>query len=233
MNFKNNVMSNIKGKVVYWVNGVSFENDKDQRNGKEKALKYCLDNFINSNDIMKFDSRLERDRYEYLLGLQNEGKISHLQHHFVIKVQDAYVNCNGDNIPEITYEADFIYLDNLTNKRIVEDVKGSDYFIDERFITLKQVFDKVMYDKGLYIKVVMRSNKEWFEWHIGEKKKSQKLIIKQREAIRALKKEKHDREVADNKKLREIARMKELEAKSKLTSIEKKRLSELKAKYYN
>ena len=49
--------------------------------------------------------------------------------------------------------------------------KGSEYFIDERFITIKQVFDRMMKDKGLYIKVVMLRNKEWIEWHLGEKKK--------------------------------------------------------------
>ena len=69
--------------------------------------------------------------------------------------------------------------------------KGSEYFIDERFITIKQVFDRMMKDKGLYIKVVMLRNKEWIEWHLGEKKKSQKLIKKQREQLKQTKAELH------------------------------------------
>ena len=228
MNFNNNHPS---GKVVYWINGKSFENDKDKRNGKDKAIQYCYDNYLNPQDIIKFDSRTERDRYEHLYQLQKNGFISNLAHHFTLRIQDEFVNANGDLIPAITYETDFIYLENETNRRIVEDVKGSAYFIDERFITLKQVFDKLMLSKGLYIRVVMKENNERIERHIGEKKKSQKLIKKQRERIKTLEKEKHDREVQERKKEREIKRMNELKALSKLTSVQRKRLKELEAKY--
>ena len=219
-----------KGKVVYFIDNRRFENTQDKRDGREKAEKYCLDNFLNPNDIQKFDSRTECDRYEYLLAKQKIGEISNLGHHFTLRIQDEFVNANGDAIPPITYEADFIYKDEIKGCRVVEDVKGSEYFIDERFITIKQVFDRMMKDKGLYIKVVMLRNKEWIEWHLGEKKKSQKLVKKQREQLKQTKAELHKREIAQNKTDREIARYKELIAKEKLNKSEQNRIDELKRK---
>ena len=157
------------------------------------------------------------------------GEISNLGHHFTLRIQDEFVNANGDTIPPITYEADFIYKDEIKGCRVVEDVKGSEYFIDERFITIKQVFDRMMKDKGLYIKVVMLRNKEWIEWHLGEKKKSQKLVKKQREQLKQTKAESHKKEIAQNKTEREKARYRELAEKEKLSKAEQKRLDELKA----
>lgn len=216
-----------KGKVVYWVNGKSFENTGDKRDGKEKATNYCLENFINPNDIKKFDSRTERDRFEYLLELEKQGKISHLQHHFVIMVQAEFTNFNGDTIPPLTYESDFIYYDNLTNQRIIEDVKGSEYFIDERFITIKQVLDKIGIEKKYYLRIILKRGNEWVEYKLGEKKKSQKLIKKQREALNSLKKEKHDKTLVENKIVRYKARYEQLKGKDKLTKKERERLIEI------
>lgn len=224
-----------KGKVVYWVNGQRFENSKDKRDGKARAEQYCLDNFINPADIQKFDSRTECNRYEHLLDLQKKGLISNLAHHFTLKIQDEFVNANGDNVPPITYEADFIYKEG--DRRVVEDVKGSEYFLDERFITLKQVFDKIMLTRGLYIRVMLFRNGGWVEWHIGDPKKQGKLIKKQREEIKRLRQEAHEREKNDKLIARETDRLYELREKvangMPLRSDEKKRLLELEQKYAN
>lgn len=220
-----------KGKVVYWVNGKSFENTENKRDGQEKATQYCYDNFIDPNTIIKFDSRTERDRYEYLLDLQNKGLISNLSHHFVLKVQDGFTNVNGDYIPPITYETDFIYFDKTTNQRIVEDTKGSTYFINQDFIILKKVFDKLMLDKGLFIRVIVKRGKEWVERKIGEPLKIGTSNKKARESLREAKKQLHEQNIKENKKAREIARINELRAKEKLTSAERKRLTELEDKY--
>lgn len=224
-------MKYTKGKTVYWVNWNRFENSKDKRDGRAKAEAYCLDNFINPADIQRFDSRTEATRYECLLKQASLGLIDNLAHHFTLKVQDEFINANGDVVPPITYEADFIYRIVATGQRVVEDVKGSEYFIDERFITLKQVFDAKMREKGLYIKVIMYRNQDWVEWRIGEKKKPQKLIKKQREELRLLKQAEHERNVREKKEMRERERIKELRSLPKLTSAQSKRLEELEKKY--
>ena len=223
-----------KGKVVYWIDGHRFENSKNKRDGREKAEQYCLNNELNVKNIQKFDSRTEADRYEYLLEQARIGNISNLDHHFLLKIQDEFKNCNGDIIPAITYEADFVYRE-ANGKRVVEDVKGSEFFIDERFLTIKQVFDAKMAQKGLYIRVMLLRNKEWVEWHIGEKKKSQKLIKKQRELLKAYKQEQHEREMLERASARDKARYIQLRdmynSGVKLTSAQRKRFEELSQKF--
>ena len=145
-------------------------------------------------DMQFFKSEIDR---------QAKGEISNLGHHFLLRVQEEFTNCNGDVIPAITYEADFIYKDHTTGKRMVVDVKGSSYFIDDSFIRLKCMFDKVFLEKGLYIAVMMKDKNGWVEWKIGDKKKSQKLIKKQRTQINELKKQVHAKEMQDRKIERE------------------------------
>lgn len=216
------------GKKTYFIDNQKFYNSKNQRDGKDKAIKYAIDNFLNPNDIITFDSDLECNRYTYLLEQQRQGKIKNLGYHFLLKVQDEFVNANGDTIPPITYNADFIYYDNELNKRIVEDVKGATLFDDQRFLIEKQVFDYNFKEKDLYIKVIIYRDKERKEWKIGDKKKPSKLIKKQRERIKTLKKELHDKEVEERKIERYKARYEVLKSKGKLNSQERKRLEELK-----
>lgn len=224
------------GHIVYYVAGKRFENSPNKRDGYNKAEEYCLDHFIDVNHIEKFDSRTECDYYEYLLGREAKGEISNLSHHFLLRVQDEFTNANGDLIPAITYEADFIYKDHTTDKRMVVDVKGSAYFIDDSFIRLKCMFDRVFLEKGLFIQVVMPKGKgEWQEWKIGDKKKTQKLIKKQRSQINELKKQVHAKEIEE----RQIEREKQMiikyrEWKNNGHGLNKKqveRLAELEMKY--
>ena len=215
-----------KGKQVFFINGVSFENSKNARDGLTKATNYALENSLNPNDIIKFDSRVERDRYVYLSKMQEEGKISNLTYHFVLRVQNEFTNCNGDLIPAINYESDFCYLDN--GVRVVEDTKGSAYFIDEYFLTLKKVFDKVFKEKNIYLRVILPNNGSWKEWKFGETKKSQKLIKKQRDKINEFKKASHLREIEQKKIDRLKVRYNQLIAKNKLNKRERERLEEIK-----
>jgi hypothetical protein len=214
-----------EGKTVYYVRGNRFFNDSGLRNGKQRALDYCHSNFIDESEIIVFDSILECDRYEYLVEQQKLGKISHLRTHYIVHIQDAYVNVNGDEIPPIDYNADFVYKEN--GRFIVEDVKGLSLFQDSRFELMKQVFDYLFKPKNTYIRIIIRRDKQWVEWKLGERKKPQKLIKKQSEKIKQLQAEKHQREIQERKTERELSRYKELIGKEKLTSAERKRLIEL------
>ena len=231
MSFNSKNRYHPEGKKTYFIDGQKFYNSKGERDGKQKAINYCLANFLNSNDIITFDSDLECSRYIYLKGLENASKIKNLGVHYLLKVQDEFINANGDFIPAITYNADFIYQDCETGKRVVEDVKGASLFEDSRFLIEKQLFDHNFKEKDLYIKVVLWRDKKWVEWKIGDKKKPSKLIKKQREELKKLKAEKHQSEVEERKKQREIERMKVLQSKPKLTKVEQNRLKFLEEKY--
>lgn len=211
------------GRVNYLINGKSFENEPNKRDAKEKAIQYCLDNFIDPKEIIKFDSRTERDRYLYLKELERVGMIENLTHHFILLVQEEYINSAGDKIPAITYNADFVYKDNVRNVRVVEDVKGTTYFIDEHFSLLKKVFDYKFKEKGLYIAIILRKGDEWQEYKFGEPKTSKKMLKKQREKIKALEAEKKENEKKE--KLRK--RLNELMNKPKLTKQEQARVLQI------
>jgi hypothetical protein len=220
-----------EGKTTYWVRGNRFFNDANLRNGKQRATDYCLSNFIDVNEIITFDSVLECDRYEYLLELQKQGKISDLKHHLSLPLLPSYTNYNGDEIPELRYNADFVYKEN--GKNIVEDVKGASLFQDSRFEAVKQIFDYIYREKA-YIRIVVMRDKQWVEWKLGDRKKPQKLIKKQSAKIKEQKAQLHAIEVAENKKKREIARLNELRELAKTTKLksdQRKRLAELEERY--
>lgn len=217
------------GIVVYYCKGYRFTNTNSHiRDGKAKCLFWANQNGYSEEDIIKFDSILECDRYEYLKELEDKGFIHNLKHHQVIELQPEFVNANGDTIPALTYNADFVYQNGVV---IVEDVKGASLFQDTRFEAVKQVFDYKFKEKGIYLKIVIQRKGEWAEWRMGEFKKSRTLIKKQSEKNKELKQELHEREMFAKKLDREIARYKQLvkkEKDTKLTSSEKKRLEELK-----
>lgn len=216
-----------KTYLVEWNGYHRFYNEKDLRNGYPSAVKYCEENNIPKEEIKQFDSMLEADRYEYLNELKKQGKISELQFHKKITLIQEFVNANGDTIPEQTYNADFIYYVIENNLWVVEDVKGRSLFEDTRFELAKALFDSQYKFKRLYIKVIIRENGEWKEWHIGDKKKSSKLIKKQSAKNKQLKNDLHKQELERNKLVREKNRYLELRAKEKLTSTEKKRFDYL------
>lgn len=223
---KSVIVSN--GKKTYYIDGKKFFNDKTNHNGRKKAEEYCLNNLLDTKDIIEFDSELECKRYEYLLEKQNQGLISDLNHHLKIQLLPTFINSNGDTIPPITYNVDLTYIEN--GNHVYEDVKGYSLQTDTRFEVLKSLFDYKFREKA-YIKIVIYREKERKERHIGEKKKPSKLIKKQSSQIKALKKELHDKEIAENKKKRDLIRMKALREKPKLTTAERRRLEELERKY--
>lgn len=217
-----------EGKTTYWVRGNRFFNDASLRNGRQRAEDYCLANFIDTSEIIKFDSVLECDRYEYLLKQQEQGLISDLKHHLSLPLLPKFINYNGDEIPELRYNADFVYKEN--GKNIVEDVKGASLFEDSRFEAIKQIFDLTYKDKA-YIRITVWRDKNWVEWKFGDPKKSRKLIHKQSQKIKEQQAQLHSIMLAENKKKREIEHLNHLRDLPKLTSVQKKRLAELEKKY--
>lgn len=74
-------------------------------------------------DGIKFDSQKEANRYLELKLLEKQGLIKN------IKVQVPYllldtIKYKGKTYPKTKYYADFQYIENKTNKVIVEDVKS-------------------------------------------------------------------------------------------------------------
>lgn len=222
------------GKRTYYVRGQRFFNDSGMRNGKDLALAYCKANFIDESEIIVFDSILECNRYEFLKEQEKQGVIKDLRHHQLLPILSSYKNYNGDVIPALNFEADFAYINVRTGEHCVEDVKGASLFEDSRFEAIKQIFD-YKYREKTYCKIILWRDKQWVEWKLGERKKPRKLIQKQKEAIRELQKQVHDKTLAENKKTREIARLRQLkaivESGGKLSKQQRERLEALSKTY--
>ena len=72
---------------------------------------------------LKFDSKLEFERYCYLLNLEDRGEIRQLRLHPWFEIQPAFTDNTGKRWRAINYEADFEYITN-DGTIIVEDTKG-------------------------------------------------------------------------------------------------------------
>ena len=106
-------------------------------------------------DGIKFDSKLEAERYEQLKILERAGVIRDL------KLQPEYelipsFRKNGKTWRRTVYKADFRYILAENDKTIIEDVKGSTAVITDVF-RLKQKLFEYKYTE-LTIKIVTRKD---------------------------------------------------------------------------
>lgn len=87
--------------------------------GKENKYK----NKKTTYDNYRFDSKKEGERYLFLKSLIKRGEIKDLKLQPSFILQDGF-KYNGRKIQSIKYIGDFSYIEVLTNKKIIEDVKG-------------------------------------------------------------------------------------------------------------
>lgn len=86
------------------------------KRSKYKNVKIELDGII-------FDSMKEANRWQELKILHKCGRIRDLERQRVFILAPAAI-IGGRKKPALRYNADFVYVDDLTGKTVVEDVKG-------------------------------------------------------------------------------------------------------------
>ncbi len=108
-------------------------------------------------DGIKFSSKLESKRYEYLKELEKENKISNLELQPAYLLQESFRK-DGELFRKVEYVADFRYYDNENKKEVVEDVKS---FITEKdgLFRIKRKLYEYRYPTKLTI--VTYKKKEW------------------------------------------------------------------------
>ena len=94
---------------------------------------------------IRFDSKKEAERYNYLKTQEKLGRIRNLtlQHHF--NLVGTHMNSDGEKIRGMDYVADFTYMDG--NTLVIEDVKSEATRKDKVY----QLKKKLMADKGFTI----------------------------------------------------------------------------------
>ena len=73
---------------------------------------------------IKFDSRREARRYQELQLLLRAGEITQLEMQKKYTLIPAQKKPSGGTERAVTYTADFVYTDNRSGKKVVEDAKG-------------------------------------------------------------------------------------------------------------
>lgn len=122
------------------------EEKMGRRSPKNGAKKSKYNNVKESYGTLKFDSKKERQRFEELMLMREQGLIHNLklQHNFTLR--EGYTTPEGERIRGTTYKADFTYYDDNGTFHI-EDVKG----VPTDVYKLKK---KMMMDNGYRIKEV-------------------------------------------------------------------------------
>ena len=106
-------------------------------------------------DGIKFDSKLEAERYEQLKILERAGVIRDLELQPEYELIPSFKK-NGKTWRKTVYKADFRYILCENDKTIIEDVKGSIEVITDVF-RLKQKLFEYRYPE-LTIKIVTRKD---------------------------------------------------------------------------
>lgn len=97
-----------------------------------------------------FDSRLEAERYQQLMLLEQAGEITGLQLQVEFQILKGWKNPEtGEKIKSRYYVADFVYHDRLSGHWIIEDTKG----IETADFRLKWDYMKTEYPEYQYRKV--------------------------------------------------------------------------------
>ena len=73
---------------------------------------------------IQFDSEAERDRFYELTEMQQDGLIHHLRCHPEFVLLEGFKDIDGKSERAIKYTGDFSYVDSVTGRVVVEDVKS-------------------------------------------------------------------------------------------------------------
>lgn len=210
-------------KPVFYIKGKIF-NDKNKTTveNRKEAEEYCLQNFLNINDIIRFDSEIEYLYYLELLQKKSEGKVRDINIHQSFVLIPEYTNIDGELIQRMDYECDFFYFDIEKNKQMCVDVKGVE---EPEFVLKRKIFDYVYRDK--FKITIMKYSKSTGFVEKSEYKKSRKRVMKLKEENKLLKEKQKAQEKLDKENIKYKNRYNELKAMQKLSSVQRKRLAEL------
>lgn len=210
-------------KPVFYIKGKIF-NDKNKTTveNRKEAEEYCLQNFLNINDIIRFDSEIEYLYYLELLQKKSEGKVRDINIHQSFVLIPEYTNIDGELIQRMDYECDFFYFDIEKNKQMCVDVKGVE---EPEFVLKRKIFDYIYRDK--FKITIMKYSKSTGFVEKSEYKKSRKRVMKLKEENKLLKEKQKAQEKLDKENIKYKNRYNELKAMQKLNSVQRKRLAEL------
>ena len=202
----------------YLIRGMIFEKTTTKNNAYYRALNYCKKEGIDVSEIVEIYNDDELAYYKYLVEKGYQVKT-----HTKMVLCEAFTNYNGDEIPSITLDIPFTYIDENGKTNYVFLIRVL-YEIDNRLLLLKKIFDREHKDDN-YLKMVWLNVKgEYIEWKIGHYADIKKDFQSQE----------HMFVLAKHKAIRErqkYDRLLKLRIEGKITDNQKKELYRLEAIY--
>lgn len=172
-----------------------------------------------------FDSKEELDYYLLLLDRQEKGEVNYIEVHKAYELIPSY-KLGAKTIKPLTYEADFVFYDNVLDILRVVDVKG---FADDVFKLKKKLFDyKFNYPLGLEVMKYAKST-GWVNYDDYKKARAsyKKRLVEEKNLYKT-KLEQLEKEKAKNNKLyQRYITLSNKEKDTKLTANERNRLKYL------
>ena len=172
-----------------------------------------------------FDSKEELDYYLLLLDRQAKGEINYIEIHKAYELIPSY-KVKGKTIKPLTYEADFVFYDNVLDIVRVVDVKG---FADDVFKLKKKLFDyKFEYVNGLEVMKYAKST-GWVNYDEYKKARAsyKKRLIEEKNSYKKQLEEIEKQAIRDTKLLERYKTLTEKKKLYKLTKSELERYNQL------
>lgn len=181
---------------------------------------------VNYNDIT-FDSQQELDYYLLLLERLEIGEIRALETHKSFELIPSY-KINGKVVKAITYEADFVFYDNVLGIYRVIDVKG---FADDVFKLKQKMFDYhcgYMFPRGLEVMKYSKST-GWVDYNAYKKARAsyKKRLVDEKNAYKSRLEQNQKQAIRDTKLYERYVNLLNKQNNAKMTSNERNRLLEL------
>ena len=172
-----------------------------------------------------FDSKEELDYYLLLLDRQEKGEINYIEIHKAYELIPSY-KVKGKTIKPLTYEADFVFYDNVLDIVRVVDVKG---FADDVFKLKKKLFDyKFEYVNGLEVMKYAKST-GWVNYDEYKKARAsyKKRLIEEKNSYKTQLEQIEKQKIKDNKLHQRYITLLDKSNTTKLTTSESNRLKYL------
>ena len=208
----------MKYQSFYLIRNVIIEKENIKDNAYLRSLKYCKDNGIDRSEIVELFNDNELAFYRCLIAKGYQVKT-----HVKTELFKSFKNFIGDEIPSITIDIPFVYIDENGDTNYAFLI-SSLYDIDNNLILVKKLFDKEHRDDN-YLRLVWLNNKgEYIDWKLGDytmiakefRTNEHKIILAKQRAIRE--RQKYDR-------------LLKLRSDGKITDNQRKELYKLEAIY--
>jgi hypothetical protein len=124
-----------------------------------------------------WDSTTEYNFGLKLKKLQDEGKIKDLQFQVEFVLIPSFKDGQGVSNRKMSYIADFVYIDIVTNKKVICDAKGSEFNIDPTFKNKWKLLKYLKKDEhDIEYQIVIKYKDVWYNIENKEDKKVYKAV---------------------------------------------------------